>query len=264
VITDLQSNDRHLDSERLVHAGSANPIASRGKSWSSAYHPASFRCQWPRGSKRSTKTASGRTIRKGSNLPHRGKRPDPRPLELIWRRGPLGSEPWPVLRLLGKRKTASIRLAVMDIWKPFRNATATRAPQAAMLFDKFHIMRHLGEALDKVRQAEYRRLRGQDRRYTEGQKYTLLSHRENLTMEGRRSLKTLLPANKRLNSVYLLKESFGQLRDYERKGWARRFFESWRASLKWQRLEPYQKFADMVDRILPCSLIHPEFTYSMF
>ena len=82
----------------------------------------------------------------------------------------------------------------------------------------------------------------------QGPKYTLLSRRENLTLEGRRSLKTLLSANKRLNTAYLLKESFGQLWDYEREGWARRFFENWRASLKWQRLKPYEKFAEMIDR----------------
>jgi len=149
---------------------------------------------------------------------------------------------------LGKRKAQRIRLAVMDMWKPFRNATTAHAPQAAILFDKFHIMRHLGEALDEVRKAEYRRLSGTDRRYIKGQKYTLLSHRENLTLEGRQSLRELRAANKRLNTASLLKESFGQLWDYEREGWARRFFENWRASLKWQRLKPYEKFAQMIDR----------------
>jgi transposase len=149
---------------------------------------------------------------------------------------------------LGDKKSRGVRLAVMDMWKPFRNATLARAPQAAILFDKFHIMRHLGEALDKVRKSEYARLSGKDRRYIKGQKYTLLSRHENLTREGRQSLKTLLAANKRLNTAYLLKESFGQLWDYEREGWARRFFENWRASLKWQRLEPYEKFAQMIDR----------------
>jgi transposase len=149
---------------------------------------------------------------------------------------------------LGEKKSRSLRLAVMDMWKPFRNATTARAPQAAILFDKFHIMRHLGEALDQVRKTEYARLSGQDRRYIKGQKYTLLSNRENLTLEGRQSLKTLLAANKRLNTAYLLKESFGQLWEYEREGWARRFFDNWRASLKWQRLKPYEKFAEMIDR----------------
>jgi transposase len=149
---------------------------------------------------------------------------------------------------LGKKKSARIRLAVMDMWKPFRLATAAHAPQAAILFDKFHIMRHLGEALDHVRKSEYGRLAGRDRRYIKGQKYTLLSRKENLTLDGKKALKTLLSANRRLNTAYLLKESFGQLWSYEREGWARRFFENWRASLKWQRLKPYEKFAEMIDR----------------
>ena len=149
---------------------------------------------------------------------------------------------------LGARKSAGVRLAVMDMWKPFRTATQAHAPHAAILFDKFHIMRHLGEALDAVRKAEYARLSGKDRRFIKGQKYTLLSHRENLSADGRTALKRLLAANKRLNTAYLLKESFGQLWDYRREAWARRFFENWRASLKWQRLKPYEKFADLIER----------------
>jgi transposase len=48
----------------------------------------------------------------------------------------------------------------MDMWKPFRLATQAHAPQAAILFDKFHVMRHLGEAMDAVRKSEYARLAG--------------------------------------------------------------------------------------------------------
>ena len=149
---------------------------------------------------------------------------------------------------LGEKKTRRIRLAVMDMWKPFRNATEARAPQAAILFDKFHVLRHLSDALDQVRKSEYARLSGTKRRFIKGQKYTLLARWDNLNLEGRKSLKTLLAANKRLHTAYLLKESFGQLWDYEREGWARRFFENWRGSLKWQRLAPYEKFARMIDR----------------
>ena len=149
---------------------------------------------------------------------------------------------------LGPKKSQRIQLAVMDMWKPFRNSTRRNAPQASVLFDKFHIMRHLGDALDTVRKREYARLSGKDRRFIKGQKYTLLSHRANLTLDGRRALKQLLQANKRLNTGYLLKESFGQLWDYQREGWARRFFENWKAALKWQRLKPYEKFAEMIER----------------
>jgi len=76
---------------------------------------------------------------------------------------------------LGPKKTKGIRLAVMDMWKPFRNATNARAPQAAILFDKFHIMKHLNDALDKVRKAEYARLSGKDRRYTSRARNTFCS-----------------------------------------------------------------------------------------
>lgn len=98
---------------------------------------------------------------------------------------------------LGENKAKRIRLAVMDMWKPFRKATQAAAPQTAILFDKFHVMRPLGKALAQVRKSEYARLAGRDRKFIKGQKYTLLSRRENLTLEGRQALKTLLAANKR-------------------------------------------------------------------
>jgi transposase len=149
---------------------------------------------------------------------------------------------------LGPKKTKKIRLAVMDMWKAFEKSTGKNARGAAILYDKFHVMRHLGDALDKVRKMEYARLSGKDRSYIKGQKYTLLSNRENLTLDGRKALKKLLKANTRLNAAYLLKESFGQLWRYQTEGWARRFFENWKQALKWQRLKPYEKFAEMIER----------------
>jgi len=149
---------------------------------------------------------------------------------------------------LGMKKCRGIYLAVMDMWKPFRNATMQHVPKASILFDKFHVIAHLGEALDQVRKSEYARLTGQDRRFIKGQKYTLLSNHAHLTLEGHRSLTKLLQANKRLNVAYLLKESFAQLWNYQSEAWARRFFENWKQALKWQRLKPYEKFARMIDR----------------
>jgi transposase len=149
---------------------------------------------------------------------------------------------------LGVKKTRGIYLAVMDMWKPFRNATLKHVPAVSILFDKFHVLRHLGEALDEVRKREYARLTGQGRQFIKGQKYTLLSNHANLTLDGRRSLAKLLQANQRLNIAYLLKESFGQLWDYQSEAWARRFFEHWKQALKWQRLRPYEKFVRMIDQ----------------
>jgi len=133
------------------------------------------------------------------------------------------------------------------MWKAFRNSVNRNAPNARIIFDKFYIMRHLSKALDEVRRSEYKRLSGQERSYIKGKRYTLLSRRENLNLDGRRALKKLLAANRRLNTAYALKEIFGQLWDYRTERGARAFFERWKDSLKWQRLKPYQKFARMIE-----------------
>jgi hypothetical protein len=49
-------------------------------------------------------------------------------------------------------------------------------------------------------------------------------------------------------SSYLLKEQFGQLWGYRTPTGARKFFERWREALKWQRLKPYEAFAEMIER----------------
>lgn len=149
---------------------------------------------------------------------------------------------------IGVKKAQKIRLAVMDMWKPFRNSLQKHAPQAGVVFDKFHIMKHLSDAMDDIRRAEYHRVNGEERSFIKGQRYTLLSNWDNLSLEGRQSLRKLLKANKRINTAYLLKEQFGQLWSYRSETWARKFFESWKAQLKWQRLKPFEKFAALIER----------------
>jgi transposase len=150
---------------------------------------------------------------------------------------------------LGPEKSSKIRLAVMDMWKAFRASTLKEgnAPQALIVYDKFHVLRHLQKALDQVRKSEYARLTGPGRRFIKGQKYALLSRWRNLTIQGRKGLKLLFHANRRLYTAYLLKESFEQLWSYETAGWAQRFFFNWRESLRWQRLKPYETFAVMIE-----------------
>ncbi len=105
-----------------------------------------------------------------------------------------------------------------------------------------------GGGSHKVRKAEYARVTGPKRKFIKGQKYVLLTRKENLTREGRRNLKLLLAANKRLNTAYLLRESFAQLWDYKSQAWARRFFDNWKSQLRWQRLKPFEAFAQMIER----------------
>jgi transposase len=85
------------------------------------------------------------------------------------------------------------------------------------------------------------------RRFIKGQKYALLSHWGNLTTDGKEALRLLFHANARLNKAYLLKESFGQLWDYKSPAWARKFFDQLCYSPRWQRWQPFRKFAQLVE-----------------
>jgi transposase len=150
---------------------------------------------------------------------------------------------------LGLEKCKKIELAVMDMWKAFRNSAEKNIPEAAILFDKFHVIQHLNESLDRVRKDEHKRLKeteGED--YIKGNKYTLLSRRENLKLQGSESLAKILKANERLNVAYLLKEKFDQLWGYKNENDARIFFDKWKESLEGQNLKAYEKFAEMIER----------------
>ena len=77
----------------------------------------------------------------------------------------------------------------MDMWEPFRIATELHAPQAAILYDKFHVLQHLADALDQVRRSEYKRLEAKNARaiHQGGSSYNLLSHWANLKYQGRQA-----------------------------------------------------------------------------
>jgi transposase len=149
---------------------------------------------------------------------------------------------------LGEEKARKIRLIVIDMWPAFEESAQRNAPQAAILYDKFHLYQHLAKAMDDIRKSEYARVSGKARKFIKGQRYNLLANPENLSADGRKSLQALLAANKRLNTAYILKEEFGQLWTRTSPAAACRFFEKWKQSLKWQRLKPFEKFADLVER----------------
>src|SRR5713101_6686261 len=188
--------------------------------------------------------------RQRPQLPHRGQRSDPWPTHLVWRRRSLRAKHGRLLYLARPRQIQQNSLGrhghvegVPQLHPQGRKCSASldhlRQVSCAASFAR---------SLDQVRKSEYARLTGPGRRFIKGQKYALLSRWRNLTLPGRRGLKLLFNANKRLHTAYLLKESFEQLWSYETPGWARRFFDNWRDSLKWQRLQPYEKFAALIDK----------------
>lgn len=150
----------------------------------------------------------------------------------------------------GKERTQLISVAVMDMWKGFIGSFKTHCPNITILYDKFHIIRHLLETLNKVRKQQLCRAGQRLKGVLAGKKFILLSRQAHIRGKARESLNTLLKLSMTLLKAYLLKESFAHLWSYRSKTWAMKFWQAWKDSLKWSRLKPYRKFARMIDRHL--------------
>ena len=153
-------------------------------------------------------------------------------------------------RWFGKKRAMLISHAVIDMWRPFKNSFKAHCPSVEIIYDKFHVIRHLLEALNKVRKAELRKAASSFRGLLAGKKFILLSRQSRVRGKAREALNQLLTANKRILKAHLLKESFSHLWSYSSRTWALKFFNGWVEQLKWSRLKPYKEFAKMVERHL--------------
>jgi len=159
-------------------------------------------------------------------------------------------------RWFGKDRTARITHVVIDMCRVFEKSIRAHCRKkvdgvwviAKIIYDKFHVMRHLNEALNTVRKSALRGALGRFKKTLSGKKFVLLKRRARVRGKAREALDAILAASPKLLKAHLLKESFGRLWDFTYPGCARRFWEDWKAQLKWQRMPAYRKFAKMVDR----------------
>lgn len=147
---------------------------------------------------------------------------------------------------LGKKKARRIRAACIDMWPAFEKSLREHCPKALIIYDKFHILRHLNQAVDEVRKKEFWRKGGRKRELVRGKRWLLLKRFSHLKRKEKSDLRQLLELNRKLAKAYILKENFERLWNYEREGNARRFLMGWVKSLRWSRLEPLKKFARMI------------------
>ena len=153
--------------------------------------------------------------------------------------------------LLAFRKhLKDVKWIVMDMWQGYIKVFTRFCPDAGIIFDHFHITKHLNEAINKLRIIEYEKLEKKERGFIKGTKWLLLSRKSSLSRKQKSKLNSLFDANKKLLKAYLLKEEFRKLWSYQSETWARKFWQNWKRNLRWQRLEPLKGFVKMVDKHL--------------
>lgn len=161
----------------------------------------------------------------------------------------------PFFDLLGEAGCAAIEAVVMDMHGPFGDEARARCPNAAVVYDLFHVVAKYGrEVIDRVRVDETNRIARaagpnatrirRQRRVIKGTRWLLLRNRANVTAPADRiRLKELLAANRALFITYVLKDDLKQLWCYRAPAAARRFWQHWYRRAIRSRLLPLQVFA---------------------
>ena len=151
--------------------------------------------------------------------------------------------------LPGEQKQ-QIEAVAVDMWPAFANSVKTNAPQAEIVHDRFHISKHLNEAVDRVRRSEHKALQrtGDDR--LKGSKHLWLFNPENLSDDRWIEFETLKDQELKTSRGWAIKEQFRWFWEYRYAGNARKFFDRWYGWATHSRLKPIIKVAKMLKRHL--------------
>jgi len=143
---------------------------------------------------------------------------------------------------------AEVETVAMDMWQAYISAVESRIPGAEekICFDKFHLAQHLGNAVDKVRREEHRRLTSQGDSTLKGSRYLWLKNPANLTADRLREMETLRRVAEKTGRAWALKETAMDAWRYRSRHWARGALLSWYSWAIRSRLEPMRGVARMV------------------
>jgi transposase len=151
---------------------------------------------------------------------------------------------------LSEEQVRAVEAVAMDMWDPYINSTLKHLPEARgkIVFDKFHIAKHLSEAVDLVRRGENKQLRaaGDDR--LTGTRYDWLRHPAKMEPADRKQFAALRDSNLKTARAWALKESMMAFFGYFYERPARKHFRWWHNWATRSRLRPMIEKARMIKR----------------
>ena len=133
---------------------------------------------------------------------------------------------------LTPQERASIQAIAVDMWDPYLHTIRAYVPDSAskIVFDKFHVMWHVSEALDRVRRREEKELRSRGDRRLTGTKFLWLknpSRYGDFSAATRRHFQQLRASTLKAARAWAMREAFRRLWDFRSIPAARAFFWRW-------------------------------------
>jgi transposase len=151
---------------------------------------------------------------------------------------------------LTENQRDSIEAVAMDMWDPYVQSTRQHLKDGdtKIVFDKFHIAKHLSEAVDLVRRRENRQLRAAGDDTLVGTRYDWLRHPARMEPADQKAFRVLRESSLKTARAWALKESMMALFDYVYERPARKHFRWWHNWAVRCRLRPIIEKARMLKR----------------
>lgn len=185
---------------------------------------------------------------------------EPTRKRVLWiGRGRARADIQPFFKLLGPQRCAQLRAAVMDMNAGFELEVKAHCPNAAIVFDLFHVVAKYGrEVIDRVRVDRANELREQrrERQLVKGARWLLLKNRASLRPGQEVELEELLAANHALFVVYVLRDALKDLWTYRHRGFAMNAWRSWYRKALRSGIGPLRHFAQKLRPYLSGILAH--------
>jgi transposase len=138
---------------------------------------------------------------------------------------------------MGRRRCHTLRVICMDMSAACAKLVKKHAPKAQILFDRFHIVKHLNEAVEQVRRSEMRRLSVKEKVAFKRSRWLVLKNPWNLSNDQKERLSTLVRWHTPIVRGYYLEEAFQLFWDYKQPKRAEEHLEKWMRSAMRSRLE---------------------------
>jgi transposase len=141
------------------------------------------------------------------------------------------------------QQQTAVAAVAMDMHQPYVLATQSALPEATIVFDKFHIAKLAGAAVDQVRRGEAKTLAAEGDDRLKGTRYVWLRNPSAEDAEHRRTFAPLRDSNLRTARAWAIKETLLGFFDYRQPRAAERFLRRWYTWAIRSRLPPIKRLA---------------------
>jgi len=155
----------------------------------------------------------------------------------------------------GNERTSLLKIICTDMWKPYLKVIKKKAPDSMNILDRFHIRKHLNEALDSVRKEEQSWLNAKGYEpVLKKSKWALMKNPENRTPAQSLKIQELMQYNLKSIKCYLYNKEFEKFWTYTSVAWAEKFFNSWCNNAMKSKIYPLKQKVKMLRKHKPLLL----------